>query len=100
MNGDGYPRNEKNAEERNRAVGHWIIADPTGRLPDASLALRSTLAGLAEERISARACGLANDPSYIEDLELEVAETRFALSAAVVLQIALLRASLVGRHQG
>jgi len=62
--------------------------------------LRLRLALLAEERILALESGLANDPAYVEDLELEISHTRAAHDGMVITQLALLRAELDGRNWG
>ena len=67
---------------------------------DRTADLRLRLVQLAEERILAREWGLANDPLYVEDLELEVTATRDAYAGAVITQLAVLRAELDGRNQG
>jgi hypothetical protein len=83
------------------ARGAWqrVILDREGSLAAREFELRVRLALLAEERRSAREIGL-DDPMYIDDLELEVADTRAAHAGAVLLLLASLRAALDGRHQG
>ncbi|MBV9005021.1 MAG: hypothetical protein JO181_10215 [Solirubrobacterales bacterium] len=73
-----------------------IDADPVDRTER----LRVRLAELGEERILARECGLAKQPAYMEDLDLEVRETRRAYNGAAVLELALLRGELYGRNEG
>jgi hypothetical protein len=77
-----------------------VIIDGDGVLPDRALELRKHLALLAEERMCARDSGLTHDKVYMEDLELEVSEARFAHAGAVILQVAFLRAGFDGRSQG
>ncbi|MBV9003763.1 MAG: hypothetical protein JOZ98_03560 [Solirubrobacterales bacterium] len=67
---------------------------------DRTAELRLRLVQLAEERILAREWGLANDPLYVEDLELELNATREAYAGTAITQLALLRAELDGRNQG
>ena len=62
--------------------------------------LRLRLALLAEERILAQESGLANDPAYVQDLELEIDTTRVAHDGMVITQLVLLRAQLDGRNWG
>src|SRR5689334_14262892 len=81
------------------ASGHPVFLDPAGTLADGAIELRGHLALLAEERLAARDAGL-DDPDYLEDLELEVAETRFAHAGAVVLRLAVFRGDVDGRPQG
>lgn len=77
-----------------------VIVDPGGELPERALELRARLALLAEEQLTARESGLTVDPEYAEDLALEVGETRFAHTCAVVFRLAFMRAALDGRSQG
>jgi hypothetical protein len=77
-----------------------LVIDWQRSLAARTAELRLRLAQLAEERILAQECGLANDLAYVQDLELEVDGTRAAYDGAVVFQIALLRAELDGRNQG
>lgn len=74
-------------------------------VPDCALSeqteeLRLRLALLAEERILALESGLANDPAYFQDLELEISYTRVAHDGMLITQLALLRAALDGRNWG
>ena len=62
--------------------------------------LRLRLALLAEERILALESGLANNPAYLQDLELEISHTRVAHDGMVITQLATLRAALDGRNWG
>jgi hypothetical protein len=77
-----------------------IVIDLNGRLAGRLLDLRTRLGQLGEERVCAREVGLDRDRAYIEDLELEVAETRTMFTGAAVLQLAALRASLDGALRG
>lgn len=88
------------ADARTAGTGRRVIVDPNGELPGQALELRAHLALLAEERLSAHECGLAKDRAYAEDLSLEVGDTRVIHSAAVILQLAFLRAAIDGRSQG
>jgi hypothetical protein len=79
---------------------HWVFLDPEGSLANCESELRVRLAQLAEERRSAREIGL-DERAYHDDLELELAATRFVHAGASVLQLALLHAELLsGRGQG
>lgn len=77
-----------------------VVVDPTGTLGEAALELRLRLARLGEERYVACEVGLIHERAYVEDLNREVAETRTGYAAAVVLQLASLRAELGGRRWG
>lgn len=76
----------------------WSTLD--GSLMDRTAELRLRLFQLAEERILAREWGLADDPLYLEDLDLEINTTREAYAGTVITQLAILRAELDGRNQG
>jgi hypothetical protein len=91
----GKPGQRRMAHPPDRLVINWQRSLARG-----TAELRVRLAELAEERILARECGLANDLAYIRDLQLEVDGTRAAYAGAVVLQVALFRAELDGRNQG
>jgi hypothetical protein len=79
---------------------HRVFLDPGGALADCESELRVRLALLAEERRSAREIGL-DEPAYYDDLELEVADTRFAHAGALILQLAFLHAEVLsGRGEG
>jgi hypothetical protein len=55
---------------------------------------------LADERFAAENVGLAANPVYMADLELEVVEYRRALVGALVTDIAVVRGELFGRNVG
>lgn len=55
---------------------------------------------LRVERALAMECELRYDPSYMHDLDTEIAVMRAAWVAAAVTEIAVLRAQLVGAPQG
>ena len=63
--------------------------------------LRTHLNRLYLERIEARSTGLAeSDAAYMADLDQEIEEYRSAFLAAVVVEIAVLRAEVAGRQTG
>jgi hypothetical protein len=96
----GKPHFEDPLSTRAGDADHRVFLDPGGSLADSESDLRVRLAQLAEERRSAREIGL-DEPAYHDDLELEVAATRFAHAGALVLQLAFLHAELLtGRGQG
>jgi hypothetical protein len=55
---------------------------------------------LAAERASAALYGLDGDPSYMAELDEEIAETHAAYVGFAVTEIAVLRAELNGRLEG
>ena len=70
-------------------------------LPTTSaLDVKSRLEGLYEERALACLCDLAEEPSYMDDLEADIASTRDAFVGAAVTELATLRGELGGRLQG
>jgi hypothetical protein len=105
MSGEENPRPRRSirpfTSDRDRGDPiQWAIVDLDGSLANDVLGLRTRLALLAEERLSAREAGLINDRAYVEDLDMEVAETSFVHDAAVVLRLVVLRGELDGRGQG
>ena len=55
---------------------------------------------LVAERATASLCGLDGDPSYMADLDDEIAEAHAAYVGFAVTEIAVLRASFDGTHEG
>ena len=55
---------------------------------------------LFEELLCAHEAGLVSAPAYMADLNLEIAEARYALSVAVLRDVAVLRAALGDRPEG
>lgn len=73
---------------------------PRHTILGSAYSLRARLLQLAEERILVREQGLADNSAYVEDLELEACETRAAYAAAVITELALLRADLDAPNRG
>jgi hypothetical protein len=94
------PRRGKSAKQGTAQPVDGLVVDWQRSLARRTAELRVRLAELAEERILARECGLANDLAYIQDLKFEVDRTRAAYAGAAIFQIALFRAELDGRNQG
>ena len=70
-------------------------------LPTTSaLDVKGRLEGLYEERALAFLCDLAAEPSYMDDLEADIAATTDAFVGAAVTELATLRGELGGRLQG
>ena len=70
-------------------------------LPTVSaLDVKSRLEGLYEERALACLCDLADEASYMDDLEADIAATQDAFVGAAVTELATLRGELGGRPQG
>jgi hypothetical protein len=65
-----------------------------------ALELRTHLIELKAERALAEETGVASIPSYLEDLERDIARSRAAFVGAAVTEIASFRAQLSGRTFG
>lgn len=61
---------------------------------------RSRLEELRAERAAARLCGLTSQPSYMTDLDDEIAICRAAYVGLAISEIATFRAQLGGRCEG
>jgi hypothetical protein len=78
-----------------------VRADPYGIHLQSAGDLRTRLNRLYLERIDARSIGLADsDAAYMADLDQEIEECRSAFLGAVVIEIAVLRAEVLGRQTG
>jgi hypothetical protein len=70
------------------------------KLDMSAIQIRARLLELAEERVAAEQVGLDADATYMAELNAEVLAYRFALVAAQVTEIAMLRGELFGRDRG
>jgi hypothetical protein len=62
--------------------------------------IRAYLTHLREERVVALAEGLGGVPTYMDDLDREIAAAREAYVALAVTEVATLRGELFGRQVG
>ena len=61
---------------------------------------RTRLDSLLDERNAALCTPLAANPTYMADLEAEIATCRAAYVAVAVTELAMLQGAALGRHQG